>query len=82
VPAWFCHSNEFKVVDDNSHASSHYSAPKRRQRSRLKITDGGLGTRLDLELRIEASAYGPTVALFETKLNLVLLTSWVSYLDH
>ena len=35
--------------------SSHYLAPKRKRRSRLKITDGGLGTRLDLELRIEAS---------------------------
>ena len=65
-----------------SHTRSlRYSGPKRKQGLRLKIIEEGVGTRLGLELRIEASIYGSTAALLETMLNLVLLTSWVSSLD-
>ena len=52
-----------------------YSGPKREQRSRLKVTEGGLGTRLGLGLRVETSIYG-SLALFTTMLSLVLSTSW------
>ena len=53
-----------------------------KQRSRLKITEEGLGTRLGLGPRIEASTYGSIVALLESMLNLVLLTPWVSSLGN
>ena len=82
MPAWFCRSNEFEVVDDNSHTFLTLLGLERKQGSRLKITEEGLGTRLGLGLRIEASTYGSTIALLETMLNLVLLTSWVSYLSN
>jgi len=59
-----------------------YSAPKRKQGLRLKVTEEDLGIRLGLGLRIVASTYGSTIALPETMLNLVLLTSWVSLLDN
>ena len=48
----------------------------------MKVTEGGLGTRLGLGLRVEASTYGSLVALFVTMLSLVLLTSWVSPLGN
>ena len=82
MPTWFCRSNKFKVVDDNSHTSSHYSVPKRRQRSGLRITDGDLKARVCFGTWEETSNYGSTIALFATKPNLVLLTSWVSYLGN
>ena len=80
VPTWFCRSNEFKVVGDNSHTSSRYSAPERRWRSGLRTTDEDLGTRLALEL----GKRHLTVALLlhYLQLSLVLLTSWVSYLGN
>ena len=58
------------------------SAPERKQGSRLKITDEGLGRKLGLGLRIEAPTYGSTIALLKSMLNLILLTSWVSSLDN
>ena len=48
----------------------------------MKVTKEGLGTRLGLGLRIEASTYGSTIALLETMIILVLLTPWVSSLDN
>ena len=48
----------------------------------MKITDEGLGRKLGLGLRIEASTYSSIVALLETMLILVLLTTWVSSLDN
>ena len=48
----------------------------------MKVTKEGLGTRLGLGLRIEASTYSSIVALLETMLILVLLTTWVSSLDN
>ena len=62
--------------------SLRYLAPKTKQGSRLKVTEEGLGTRLGLGPRIEASTYGSIVALLESMLNLVLVTSWVSSLDN
>ena len=82
MPAWFCRSNEFEVVDDNSHTSSRYLAPERRQRSGLKITDGDLKARACFGTWGETSNYVATIALFATKPNLVLLISWVSYLGN
>ena len=53
-----------------------------KQRSRLKITEEGLGTRLGLGLRIGASIYGSIVALLEFIPSIVLLTSWVGSLGN
>ena len=57
--------------------SLRYAAPEREQGSRPRTTEEDSGTYLDLELGIEVSTYGSTVALVETMLNLVLLTPWV-----
>ena len=46
------------------------------------MTEEDLGTYLNLELGIEASTYGFTVALEEAVLNLVLLTPWVRRLGN
>jgi len=54
--------------------SLRYSAPEREQGSRLRSSEKDSGTYLDLELGIEATIYGYTIALVETMLNLVLLT--------
>ena len=43
------------------------------------MTKEDLGTYLNLELGMEASTYGFTIALVETMLNLVLLTPWVRW---
>ena len=61
--------------------SIRYSTPEREQGSRLRSSEKGLGTYLDLELEIEASTFGYTIALVETVLNLVLLTPWVGRLN-
>ena len=46
------------------------------------MTKEDLGTYLNLELGMEASTYGFTIALEEAVLNLVLLTPWVRWLDN
>ena len=51
-----------------------HSVPKRKQGLRLRSSEKDSGTYLDLELGIEATIYGYTIALVETMLNLVLLT--------
>ena len=45
------------------------------------MTEEDLGTYLNLELGMEASTYGFTIALVEAVLNLVLLTPWVRRLN-
>ena len=82
VLAWFGRSNNFKVIDDNSHTFLTLLGSWKRTRIKVEGTKEGLGTRLGLGLWIEASTYGSTIALLKTMLNLVLLTSWVSYLSN
>jgi hypothetical protein len=81
LPGFAARTNS-KLQTTTHTRSLRYSVPERKQGSRLKITEEGLGTRLGLGLRIEASIYGSTIALFETMLSIVLLTSWVSSLDN
>ena len=65
-----------------THTRPHYSAPKRRWRLGLKITDGDLKTRTCFGTWEHTYNCGCIIALFATKPNLVLLTSWVSYLGN